>query len=46
MREAIAAAEVGDDVFGDDPTVIALERKVAEIMGKEDALFVCSGTQV
>ena len=44
MRKAIASAEVGDDVFGDDPTVIALENKTAEILGKEAALFVPSGT--
>jgi len=44
MREAIARAEVGDDVFGDDPTVIALESRVAAMFGKEAALFVPSGT--
>ena len=44
MREAIASAEVGDDVFGDDPTVIALERRVAAMFGMEAALFVPSGT--
>ncbi|MFB3908538.1 MAG: low specificity L-threonine aldolase [Candidatus Eisenbacteria bacterium] len=44
MRRAIAEAEVGDDVFGDDPTVQALEARVAEILGKEAALFVPSGT--
>jgi threonine aldolase len=44
MRAAIAAAEVGDDVFGDDPTVKALEERTAEILGKEAALFVPSGT--
>src|SRR5689334_20462890 len=44
MREAIAHAEVGDDVFGDDPTVIALERRVASLAGKPAALFVPSGT--
>jgi threonine aldolase len=44
MREAIARAEVGDDVFGDDPTVQALERRVASIAGKEASLFVPSGT--
>lgn len=38
-------AEVGDDVFGDDPTVKALERRVALLFGKEEALFVPSGTQ-
>ena len=44
MRQAIARAEVGDDVFGDDPTVAALERRVAQLAGKEAALFVPSGT--
>jgi threonine aldolase len=44
MREAIASAEVGDDVFGEDPTVRALEDEVAAIVGKEAALFVTSGT--
>src|SRR5690349_9876735 len=45
MREAIARAEVGDDVFGDDPTVNALQERVAALLGKEAALFVSSGTQ-
>lgn len=44
MRRAIMDAEVGDDVFGDDPTVLALERRVAELAGKEAALYVPSGT--
>jgi threonine aldolase len=44
MREAMARAEVGDDVFGEDPTVRALEEEVARITGKEAALFVTSGT--
>ena len=44
MREAIARAEVGDDVFGDDPTVKELERRVARLAGHEAALFVPSGT--
>ncbi len=44
MRQAMAQAEVGDDVWGDDPTVIALEERAAEITGKEAALFVASGT--
>jgi threonine aldolase len=44
MRRAIAAAEVGDDVFGDDPTTIALEKRVAGLLGKETALYVPSGT--
>jgi threonine aldolase len=45
MRAAIAAAEVGDDVWGDDPTVRALEERMAALLGKEAALFVTSGTQ-
>lgn len=45
MRAAMAAAEVGDDVFGDDPTVARLEATLAERLGKEAALFVPSGTQ-
>jgi threonine aldolase len=44
MRQAMANAEVGDDVLGDDPTVIALQDRIAEIMGKEAACFVPSGT--
>ncbi len=44
MREAIANAEVGDDVFGDDPTVIALEKRVADMYGAEASLYVPSGT--
>jgi threonine aldolase len=44
MRRAMAEAEVGDDVFGDDPTVNALEKRVAELLGKEAGLFVASGT--
>lgn len=44
MRRAIADAVVGDDVFGDDPTVIELQRRVAALAGKEAALFVPSGT--
>ncbi len=44
MRRAMAEAEVGDDVFGDDPTVNALEERAAELLGKEAALFVASGT--
>lgn len=43
MREAIANAEVGDDVWGDDPTVNKLQEKCAELSGKPDALFVTSG---
>ncbi len=45
MREAIARAEVGDDVFGDDPTVNALQERIAAMLGKEAALFVPTGTQ-
>ena len=45
MRRAMAAAEVGDDVFGDDPTVNALEARAAELLGKDAGLFVSSGTQ-
>jgi threonine aldolase len=44
MRRAIAEAEVGDDVFGDDPTVRRLQERVADLLGKEAALFVPSGT--
>src|SRR5690242_8998777 len=44
MRRAMADAEVGDDVFGEDPTVNELERVTAEILGKDAALFVPSGT--
>lgn len=45
MRAAMSAAEVGDDVWGDDPTVTALEAKTAALLGKPAALFVPSGTQ-
>lgn len=44
MRRAMAAAEVGDDVFGDDPTVNELEERAADLLGKEAALFVASGS--
>jgi threonine aldolase len=44
MRAAMASAEVGDDVFGDDPTVNRLQRIIAERLGKEAAVFVASGT--
>ena len=44
MLHAIAEAEVGDDVFHDDPTVLNLEARVAEILGKDDAVYVASGT--
>ena len=45
MREAMLAAPLGDDVFGDDPTVNALQEHIAQITGKEAALFMPSGTQ-
>ena len=45
MRNAMAAAEVGDDVYGDDPTVNELEALAADMLGMEAAAFVCSGTQ-
>ncbi|PWT75394.1 MAG: low-specificity L-threonine aldolase [Proteobacteria bacterium] len=45
MRAAMAAAEVGDDVYGEDPTVNRLEALAAQMLGKEAALFVASGTQ-
>ena len=44
MRRAMAEAEVGDDVFEDDPTVAALEERAAALLGKEAGLFVASGT--
>ncbi len=44
MRRAMAQAEVGDDVFGDDPTVNALQERAAELTGKPAAVFVASGT--
>jgi threonine aldolase len=44
MRKAMAEAEVGDDVFGDDPTVIALEERAADLLGKDAAVFVATGT--
>ncbi len=45
MRQAMLDAEVGDDVYGEDPTVRRLEETAAEMLGKEAALFVTSGTQ-
>jgi len=45
MRKIMAGAEVGDDVYGDDPTVNGLERRAAEMTGFEDAVFATSGTQ-
>ena len=44
MREAMAHAEVGDDVYGDDPTVRALEARTAERLGKDDAVYMPTGT--
>ena len=44
MREAMANAIVGDDVYEDDPTIKALEKLAAKLTGKEAALFVVSGT--
>jgi threonine aldolase len=44
MRAAMAAAVVGDDVFGDDPTVIRLQAMAAAMTGQQEALFVASGT--
>ena len=44
MRQAMAEAEVGDDVYGEDPTVNRLERRAAEVTGMEAALFVPTGT--
>src|SRR5919201_1051586 len=44
MRQALATAEVGDDVFGEDPTIAQLERRAADATGKEQGIFVASGT--
>src|SRR5918993_113300 len=44
MRQAMATAEVGDDVYGEDPTVRALEERVAALLGKEAALFAPTGS--
>src|SRR5262249_48195916 len=44
MRRAMAEAEVGDDVYGEDPTINRLEQRAAEILGKEAGLFVPTGT--
>ena len=44
MRRAMAEAEVGDDVYGEDPTINRLEQRAAEILGKEAAVFVPTGT--
>lgn len=45
MRQAMAGAEVGDDVYAEDPTVNALQSRLADMLGMEEALFVPSGTQ-
>ena len=45
MRDAMLRAEVGDDVFGDDPTVNRLQKRIAEMLGFEAALFMPTGTQ-
>ncbi|HAT37110.1 MAG TPA: low specificity L-threonine aldolase, partial [Gemmatimonadetes bacterium] len=44
MREAMLSAAVGDDVYADDPTVNKLEAVVANLLGKEDAVFVPTGS--
>lgn len=44
MRQAMAAADVGDDIYGEDPTVNALEERVVEVLGKEAAVFMPTGT--
>src|ERR1019366_6848875 len=44
MRRAMFEAEVGDDVYGEDPTINRLEKRAAEVFGREAALFVPSGT--
>ncbi len=44
MRRVMAAAEVGDDVYGEDPTVRMLEERVAELLGKQDAVFTATGS--
>src|SRR5579871_3503957 len=44
MRAAMAAAEVGDDVYGEDPTINRLEARAAEVFGREGAIFVPTGT--
>lgn len=44
MKEAMMKADIGDDVYGEDPTVATLEAKAAEMLGKEKGLFVPSGT--
>src|SRR6201998_4818672 len=44
MRQAMAAAEVGDDVYGEDPTINKLQQRAAEIFGREAGLFVPTGS--
>src|SRR3954470_5546039 len=44
MRDAMARAEVGDDVYGEDPTVLRLQERIADLLGTEAALYVPSGT--
>ena len=44
MRDAMASAPVGDDVYGEDPTINSLEERVAQLFGKEAALFCPSGS--
>jgi threonine aldolase len=44
LRTAMANAEVGDDVYGDDSSVKALERATPELLGKEDAVYMATGT--
>ena len=46
MRAAIAAAPVGDDQYGEDPTVNRLQERIATLLGKEAALFVPTGTML
>jgi len=45
MKQAMFEADIGDDVYGEDPTVNMLEKKAAALLGKEDAIFCSSGTQ-
>jgi threonine aldolase len=44
MRAAMANADVGDDLYGDDPTVKALDRATAELLGKQNAVYMPTGT--
>ena len=44
MRHAMASADVGDDVYGEDPTVVALEQRTAALLGHEAGLFTPSGS--